>query len=119
MKDKWDNAVGDVYEGAEITEIVGNNQEASINVSLSASGTYTDPVGRIKEGITVPANDPRVASWPSQPTQDAGVTPESCDFSTQNITVIVAGFTLSPAISRSVDLCRATGGSYMLQITWP
>jgi hypothetical protein len=118
VKDKWDVHVGDVYLGAEVTEIVGNNPEVSINNPLTSSGTYPDPVGRIKEGAVVQANDPQVAAWPNEPPAEALIS-GTCDPSTQNITVKVAGFTLTPAISRSVDLCRTQNGTYTLQVTWP
>lgn len=119
VKDKWDVHVGDVYAGAEVTEVVGNIQEASINFPLTSSGTFTDPVGRTKFGITVPASDPRVAAWPSQPKLQA-LEPGNCsDTGTQNITVFVAGFELDPPIARSVVLCRNLTGAYSLEVTWP
>lgn len=120
VKDKWDMHVGDLYAGAEVTEVVGNNDEASINSPVTASGTFIDPVGRIAPGaILVPATDPRVAAWPSQPKLQA-LQPGLCsDTGTQNIEVFVAGFELAPAIARSVVLCRNQSGTYTLEVTWP
>jgi hypothetical protein len=40
VADKWGNDIGDLYQGASITE-----GDASINQSLSSDSVYTDPVG--------------------------------------------------------------------------
>jgi len=120
IKDKWDNHVGDAYAGAEITEVFGTSPEASINVALSSSGTYTDPVGVVAPGITVASNDSRVTAWPSQPRIEA-LAPGGSFPQTHNITVRVAGFEItppSPTISRSVTLDRSTGGTYTLTVIW-
>ncbi len=120
--DKWDHSIGDVYEGAEVSEVFGGNPELSINSPITASGTYIDYVGVLtpKQPATpVASNDPQVAAWPTAAKVDA-TTPGNCLSGTQNITVKVAGMGLTPAIARSVDLCRnAAGTSYALQITWP
>lgn len=117
VTDKWDIPVGDVYVGAEITEVLGTF-EGSINYPLTASGTYVDPVGLFMEGDVVSVGDSRIAAWPSQPRLEA-LAPGTNHPSTQNITVKVAGFQLDPAIARSVTLIRDMAGAYSLDIIWP
>ncbi len=122
VHDKWNHPIGDVYEGAEVSEVVGSNPEFSINSPITASSTYIDRVGVFTPkppGTPVASNDPQVAAWPSQPKLDA-LSLGDCVSETQNITVKVAGFDLNPSVAnRSVELCRNAAGTYTLQITWP
>jgi hypothetical protein len=121
VRDKWDHPIGDVYNGAEVTEVFGGNPELSINSPLNAASQYIDRVGVLtprQPPTPLAASDPLVAAWPTQPRAEA-TTPGNCISGTQNIEVRVAGSPLTPAIARSVDLCRDTSGNYALQITWP
>lgn len=120
--DKWNNPVGDLYQGAEITEGVSSTV-IKINQFLTSSSTYSDPVG-FGEGTTVVnANDPMVTAWPSQPKIPLRNGTQS---GTQNLAVFVDGFRLNPdpAISNRVVTGVGNGNSVAsppvsVTILWP
>ena len=69
VNDQFNQPLDAMYEGAEVKEQVNGNWR-SINQSLSASGTYEDPVGWIMSAnpVLVPRNSDEAAAWPTEPT---------------------------------------------------
>ncbi len=113
VTDQFDEAVGDLYLGAEITEIYPGQSEIAINQALTASSTYTDPVGRAEHnGEIVDAGSTRAQDW----INDAQIPMRPCLSETQNITVRVDGNELNPSIAnRHIDTCPPSS----VVITWP
>jgi hypothetical protein len=78
-----------------------------INQSLDGSGVYSDPVGVFAYSQVVPLGNPNNVAYPQLPA--------TVPASTQNIPVIVAGYTLNPSVAnRTVSYGNGT-----LTITWP
>jgi hypothetical protein len=110
VKDQFNGLIGDLYEGAEVTETVGTSN-VTIKQYLTAASTYSDPVGL---GITfdiVDANSATAQGWPTQPLQ-----PMVSASSIQDIPVQVDGFTLVPGISIRT---WSTVPPSTVTITWP
>jgi hypothetical protein len=108
VHDQFDDALGDLYAGAPVSEYAN----IRINQSLSATGTYLDPVGSFTEAGIVAKGSPAATAWPTQPNL-----PMTAYNAVQNIPVQVDGFPLSPAIAgRQVS---ANPGTKTVTITWP
>ncbi len=98
--DQFGKPLNSVYEES------GGNW-VPINQTISASGTYTDPVGVGNVGQTVPLGNPLNVAWPASPS------PQGPDDASPPVQV--AGFALSPGIvDRNVSYANGT-----LTITWP
>lgn len=104
--DQFGKALSSVYKGAPVDEEEGSSWDP-INQTMSASGTYQDPVYVYTSGQTVPVGNPNNVPWPAL-TSPQG--PYSASASVE-----VAGFQLNPAIvNRNVSYANG-----MLTITWP
>ena len=110
VHDRWGQPIGDLYQGAAITETFGGNNVA-INQSLSANSTYPDPVGFVMILGAVPAGSPAAIAWPSAP-----LIPLAPATETQNLPVQVDGFNLNPAIAGRVVTSQPPSN---VTITWP
>jgi hypothetical protein len=120
VRDQFDALIGDIYPGAEVSELSGGSYH-SINQSLTTSSTYSDPVGVSLASSVVAAGSSAANSWPTQAKIPA---PAGCFPDTQNIAVRVDGFNLNPAIAnRMVEICgngsSTTSPPVSLTITWP
>jgi len=110
VKDQFNALIGDIYEGAEITETLGASN-VSINQTLTSSSTYSDPVG---EGIVwgiVDAGSTTAKDWPTQSLQ-----PMQSHMETESIPVQVDGFTLVPGINSRTWTATPPD---TLTISWP
>lgn len=112
VKDQFGDLIGDLYQGASITE-----GGIPINQSLSAASTYSDPVGPVFAkspdiAVTVvPRGSADATAWSSQP-----LVPMQFRSTTQNIPVEVDRFSLHPAIeNRQVTATQPN----TVTITWP
>ena len=110
MLDQFGGSLGDIYEGAQIAEVLGGVTYGFYN-NLSSSGKYLDPVGAGSEGDIVDAGSTVAATWYAQP-----MIPMSAKTTSQNIPVKVDGFTLNPSI---VNRVWTTTPPNTLTITWP
>jgi hypothetical protein len=125
VKDQFNpgDPVGDIYPDAEVSELATDGSYHSINQPLTASSTYSDPVGALVGSHDVAAGSPAAISWPTQPRVSfpAG---SPCPSSLQNLLVKVDGFSLSPSVSnRTVTICgdgvSTTSPPVTITITWP
>jgi hypothetical protein len=125
VTDQFGDSIGDIYTGAEITERLANSvTPVKLNQSLTTSSTYTDPVGGFpRSGIVIPANDPRINTWPSQPKIPA---PSGTNTNPQTFSVFVDGFRLNPdpavnnrTITVVGDGHSVTSPPVSVTITWP
>ena len=110
VKDQFNALIGDIYEGAEVTETLGASN-ISINQSLTSSSTYSDPVG---EGILwgiVDAGSATANNWSTQSLQ-----PMQSLTQTENIAVQVDGFTLVPGVNSRTWTATPPN---TLTISWP
>jgi hypothetical protein len=107
-----------LYAGAPISETI-NFQVVAINQNLTASGTYSDPVGkdmpRDNGPSAVPAGSTDALQWVlvSNTYRVALIT---INPTTQNIPVSVAGISLNPGV---VGRVVSTTSPNSLTITWP
>jgi hypothetical protein len=114
--DKWMHPIGDLYSGANIVEIIGP-LELDIGVTLTSSSAYPDRVGNsisrdFPFNFNYDPDDPIAKTWLADSPKPmlAGAS------ATQNISVKVDGFALSPAVAnRTVT----TTPPNTLVITWP
>jgi hypothetical protein len=108
VKDQFDDLIGDIYEGAVISETI------PINQTLTSSSTYLDPVGYLVEKPTssiVKRNSSAASNWLSAPQLQIPITGSS----TQNIDVRVDGFLLNPSIvNRIINVSPPSN----VTITW-
>jgi hypothetical protein len=125
VKDQFGDAIGDIYQGAEISEREeGTVLVFKINQSLTASGTYTDPVGFMEpSGTIVPISDPRINAWPSQSKIPLRSGTNSVP---QRYSVFVDGFRLNPdpaitnrQVTVSGDGHSTTSPPVSITINWP
>jgi hypothetical protein len=107
VKDQFGDLVGDLYQGASVSEFGGT----AINQSLSAGSTYSDPVGAASLGPVVAAGSAQATAWPTQP-----LLPMQAINATQNIPVEVDGFALNPGIVNRQVIATPPN---TLTITWP
>ena len=111
--DQFGGLIGDLYQGAELSENDTFFGVISINQPLTVSSTYSDPVGTREVCCAVASGSAEAMAWPTQPqlplTQNASVT--------QNISVYVDGFALSPAIANRVVTVHSSPVS--VTVTWP
>jgi hypothetical protein len=110
VKDQFNELIGDVYAGAEITE-TRNGQTLSANQFLSSHSSYGDYVGTFTEWGLALADSPTAQAWPNQP-----LLPVASSSGTQNIPVQVDGFSLNPAVAGRV--WTATAPSTVI-VSWP
>jgi hypothetical protein len=107
--DQFGDTIGTLYAGAAVTELGG----IAINQNLTAASTYSDPVGFFFVPViaVVPAGSPAALAWPTQP-----LAPMQARTATQNISVQIDGFALTPAIvNRGVTATPPN----TVTITWP
>ncbi|MGC8561376.1 MAG: hypothetical protein ACP5O1_11940 [Phycisphaerae bacterium] len=104
--DQFGNPLGAEYTGQVVSETL-NGVTGSINQSLNGSGVYSDPVGVFAYSQALPLGNPNNVAYPQLPA--------TVPASTENIPVIVAGYTLNPSVAnRTVGYNNGT-----LTITWP
>ena len=115
--DQFGKNLDALYSGAPVTEDNG----IAINVSLSSSGTYLDPVGppaspRDDGGpVEVPSGGSDANQWTSvMYTHHAPI--RAGNYAPQNFAVSIAGIPLSPAIVGRTVTAQAPN---LLTITWP
>ena len=118
--DQFGGLIGDLYQGAEISEnsLLG---VFSINQFLTASSTYTDPVGFSVGPTVVAVGSSQANNWPTQPKLPF---PSGTFTDPQNISVFVDGFALNPAIANRTVTATGNGFSstsppVTLTISWP
>lgn len=111
VHDQFGASIGDVYLGAKVAEIL-QGQTVDNGITLSASSSYLDPVGTCRHNNDiVDAGSTAATTWWSQP-----MLPMVNNSATQNIPVLVDGFTLNPSI---VNRTWTTTPPSTLSITWP
>lgn len=112
--DQFGDLIGSTYEGAEVSEFVSaDNSWHTINQVLTASSSYSDPVGTREICCTAAAGSSQAQSWPSQPTLPLTQNGSA----TQNIAVRVDGFDLSPGIvNRTLTVVSSPSS---VTISWP
>ena len=104
--DQFGKPLSSVYKGAPVDEEDGSSWDP-INQTMSASGTYQDPVSVGNLSQSVPLGNPNNVPWPTFTSPQGPYV--------QNISVEVAGFQLNPGVvNRSVSYANG-----MLTITWP
>lgn len=108
--DQFNDLIGDIYVGAEVTETLGASN-VSINQYLTSSSTYSDPVGLKIHHSFVSDGSTAAMNWPTQT-----LLPMVSASATQNIPVQVDGFTLVPGIAART--WTSTPPS-TLTISWP
>jgi hypothetical protein len=114
VTDQFDNLIGDIYQGATITETI-QGQIRSINQTLGSTSTYLDPCGSVEprpNESVVPEDDPLVTTWPTA----AQVTLTSKSNSPIDYPVQVDGLTLSPGLSGRT---YSASPPNTILITWP
>lgn len=113
--DQFGDSLDSLYAGAPVVE----DGNVPINVNLSGSGTYGDPVGvtmdRDNGPTTVLANSSDATQWTS--ILNGHYAPlSSVTYPPSNIAVSIGGFSLNPAIAGRVISSQAPNS---LTITWP
>ena len=104
--DQFGKPLSSVYKGAPVDEEEGSSWDP-INQTMSANGTYQDPVSVGNLSQSVPLGNPNNVPWPTLTSPQGPYL--------QNISVEVAGFPLNPGVvNRSVSYANG-----MLTITWP
>lgn len=123
--DQFGGLMGDLYMGAEISELVGT--PVSINQTLQSDSTYADPVGAElpnqnvgTNGITSDAT--AISAWPTAALIPFPNTSATSD--PQSVQVRVDGFILNPSIANRRVTVAGDGVStssppVTITITWP
>jgi len=115
VKDQFGDLLGDLYEGANVSETIGG-VTVPINRTLSSSSTYTDPTGilvGLDDPPTVAAGSPAALAWPTDPQLQI---PPGGGSSLENLPVQIDGFLLNPAI---VNRLVTWSPPFTVDITWP
>lgn len=110
--DQFGEPIGDIYQGAAVSEDDPSGGTHPLNQLLTAASTYSDPVGTAAINSVVTAGSPDALAWPSQPQMPltlSGSFPAT-------LNVYVDGFLLNPAIvSRTLTFSPPNS----VTITWP
>jgi len=124
--DQFGGLIGDLYLGAEISELIGGTP-VSINQTLQSNSKYADPVGAELPNQTigpngVTSNASAISAWPT-----AALIPfpnGSAKSDPQSVQVRVDGFILNPSIANRTVTIAGNGVStssppVTITITWP
>jgi hypothetical protein len=120
--DQFDGLIGDLYQGAELSEPLGpGGVFVSLNQPLSSASAFLDHVGIQWGTMTVSAGSSQANSWPSASRLPL---PSGCATGTQTFDVKVDGFLLNPAIvNRMLTICgdgtSVTSPPVTITISWP
>lgn len=110
--DQRGDSLGDLYQGAGISEADTSGVLVAINQQLSSSGTYSDPVGDGVVSALVARDSAEARQWPTQPALPWTATKSF----TQNFAVFVDNFRLDPGVvNRTASLSPPNN----VTITWP
>ena len=110
--DQLGDPLGDLYQGAEVEENLFGTV-VSINQYLTATGTYSDPVGAFVRGNTVPNGDPSIADWLKP---GATMRPLTAQSEPQTIAVSVNQFPLTPSVAGRTWTATPPNS---ITISWP
>jgi hypothetical protein len=110
--DQFGDPLGNLYQNAEVEENIFGTL-VSINSPLSATGTYSDPVGAVLHGNKVAKGDPSIADWLKP---DAAKLPLMADSEPQTIAVSVDQFALTPSVAGRTWTATPPNS---ITISWP
>jgi len=132
--DQFGEDLGDLYENAEVEELLGSGWH-TINQFLDSAGCYQDPVGdycnkdgfapgTISPAVLVDPGSSEAGSWSTEPLEVcwSDITPPVVIPKSADVRVRADGFELGPQITNRVATINWGGAgpsNVSVNITWP